>query len=382
MLITTLRFSEAHDPSAYGGLFRSRDSGATWFPANIGLFLGGALGVAVSPTDSHHLLLATDNNLLRSRNGGRDWITEAPTILFGAVYAVAFDEDGRSAFASTASGIYLTDDSSGWRKIATPEGAAPAYAIVIGSVPGRIYLAGPGGLWRSEDRGRSWSGAGEGFPEGAVNSVLLIKGSEETIYVIVGGRVWMSSGGTHSWRTSDEGLPKGRIEILSQDSGESGRLWAAATDQVFVSEDRGTTWRPVGQSLPEANTAINGLTVVEGGTIILLTTHRGLFRSADGGQNWVLMEGNLPVHLEGGPLVQDPTNPTTFYAGFALTPYTELRKTAVEGRSMLNRVDPLSLLGGAAFLTLLLILGVITVRWLARSPASTTTRPKIKETLR
>src|SRR5262245_62984080 len=85
--------AEAHDPSAWGGLFRSRDHGARWLPVNEGRFIGGALGVAVSPTDPHHLLLATDSGLLRSRNGGRDWLAEAPAALVGGVFAAAFDAD-------------------------------------------------------------------------------------------------------------------------------------------------------------------------------------------------------------------------------------------------------------------------------------------------
>ena len=87
--------TSAHDPSAYGGLFRSRDDGASWFPADPGLFLSGALGVAISPVDASHLLLATDSGLLRSRNGGRNWTREAPTVLFGSIYAVAFGADAR-----------------------------------------------------------------------------------------------------------------------------------------------------------------------------------------------------------------------------------------------------------------------------------------------
>ena len=45
----------AHDPSAYGGLFRSRDLGKTWLNADVGLFLNAALAVAVDPSDPNHL---------------------------------------------------------------------------------------------------------------------------------------------------------------------------------------------------------------------------------------------------------------------------------------------------------------------------------------
>ena len=38
--------------------------------------------------------------------------TEAPTVLLSGVYAGAFDADGRGALASTAMGLYRSDDGS------------------------------------------------------------------------------------------------------------------------------------------------------------------------------------------------------------------------------------------------------------------------------
>src|SRR6266581_5515164 len=99
----------AHDASAWGGLFRSRDHGATWFLASPGTFPTAAIALAVSPTDGNHLLLATDSGLLRSRNGGRDWSREASNVLTGAVFAAAFAGDGRRALVSTGTEIFGSD---------------------------------------------------------------------------------------------------------------------------------------------------------------------------------------------------------------------------------------------------------------------------------
>src|SRR5690242_19505524 len=63
----------AHDPSAYGGLFRSRNLGQSWVNADTGLFVNAALSVAVDPRDPAHLLFGTDVGLVESRNGGRAW---------------------------------------------------------------------------------------------------------------------------------------------------------------------------------------------------------------------------------------------------------------------------------------------------------------------
>ena len=52
-----------HDASSYGGVFRSRDLGAAWLNADVGLFLNAALVIAVDPRDSSHLLVGTEAGL-------------------------------------------------------------------------------------------------------------------------------------------------------------------------------------------------------------------------------------------------------------------------------------------------------------------------------
>jgi hypothetical protein len=61
----------------------------------------------------------------------------------------------------------------------------------------------------------------------------------------------------------------------------------------------------------------------------VLTTDRGLYRSADG-KSWQMPGDSLPAHLEAWPLVRDPNDPDTLYAGFALVPYSELWRVAAE----------------------------------------------------
>src|SRR5262249_57843932 len=67
-----------------------------------------------------------------------------------------------------------------------------------------------------------------------------------------------------------------------------------------------------------------------------------------------------------GPLVRDPAEPDTLYAGFALTPYEEMWRMAVEGGSLLDRLDALSLAGGAAFLLVIALVAGVTLRRLGR----------------
>ena len=97
-----------------------------------------------------------------------------------------------------------------------------------------------------------------------------------------------------------------------------------------------------------------------------MTTDRGLYRSTDGGRSWVLKENNLPAHLEAGPLIRDPNEMQTLYAGYSLLPYPEVWRAARDGVNLLSRLDPISLAGGFAFIALLMIGGVLLVGWLRR----------------
>jgi photosystem II stability/assembly factor-like uncharacterized protein len=371
--------ASAHDPSAWGGLFRSRDFGASWFPADAGLFIGGALGVAIHPQDPAQLLYGTDARLLRSKNGGRDWITEAAATMPGAVFAVAFDADGKGALASSGTRIFYTDDAAVWRDALAPSGAAPARAFVRSFTANRVYLAGAHGLFLSDDRGRSWSRAGEGvLPETSVSTIVVTSGPPENVYAVIDGKVWVSGNVARNWQTRTAGLPAGQVDTLAADVQKAGRLWTVAAAQVFVSDNAGSTWTAHGRPLPEPGTSVRALAVSEDAKILVLGTHRGILRSSDGGQNWAQVESTLPVHLESGLLLRDPHDVATLYAGFSLSPYGEMWRRAEQGSSLLAQLDPVSLAGGLAFLVMLVVISILATRWLLRRYRDTDVTPRFR----
>ena len=144
----------AHDASAYGGVFRTRSLGETWLNADAGVFLNAALTVAVNPRDPGQLLLGTDTGLLRSRNGGQSWAPDARDLVVGAVFAVAFAPDGRSAICVSPGGAFRFDGER-WEPASAPGAAVPARSAAFGATPGRAYLLGQSGLFRSDDGARA-----------------------------------------------------------------------------------------------------------------------------------------------------------------------------------------------------------------------------------
>jgi photosystem II stability/assembly factor-like uncharacterized protein len=371
LLILSASPAQSHDPSAWGGLFRSRDHGATWVSANRGQFLSGALALAISPTDVNHLLLGAENGLLRSRNGGRDWTIEAPSIVLGSVFVLSFAADGQRALISTGLGLFRREAENSWRPVSTPQGAAPARAIVRGGEAGRVYLAGWNGLYRSDDWGMSWSSGADGLPQEPATALLVQRGPPETLYAVVQGRIWASVDGARSWVSRGTGIFPTNVDAVTSDPQQPGRLWAAGGDRLFRSDDGGASWQRVGRPFPEPNITVNG--IVAGEEAIVVTADRGLYRSVDGGESWTLITENLPAHLEAGPLMRDPVDPGTLYAGFSLIPYPELWRRAADREGALARVSVTSLVGGVVILVLVVLGALAALRWLGRyywSPAA------------
>jgi len=374
--LSSASLAHAHDASAYGGLFRSRNLGETWLNADVGLFLGAALAVAVDPRDPNHLLMGTEIGLLASKNGGRSWSQEAPELIPGAVFAIAFSRDGESVVCAAATGVFRFADGL-WSRAAAPDGAAPAREFAVGSAPDRVYLLGDRSLFISEDGGQSYRrlGSVEAVPIAAL--AVAARQPGELLFRVIDGRLAASVDGGHEWRQRAVGLGGDTIDTIVLDGALPNRLWAASADRIFVGDDLGVRWRPVGRPLPQAATKVRGIAADETASTLVVTTHRGMFRSDDGGQNWILKENSLPAHLEAGPLVRDPTEARTLYAGYSLLPFPELWRSAVEGRNLLSRLDPVSLSGGFAFIALLIIGGVLLVGWLERqrSAASSGSHP-------
>ncbi len=360
----------AHDPSAYGGLFRSRDYGNSWLNADVGLFLGAVLSLAIDPVAPDHLLLGTDTGLLRSRNGGRNWAREVPGELFGAVFSVTFLPGGKASLCSTPAAVFRFSEDR-WERASAPADAVPSRVIVFGAAPGRAYLVGRRELFQSEDDGRTWVRIRPDLPEHAqFTELVLARTADELLIAIIDGRVMTSIDQGRHWSARTSGLTSPGAEGLSLDPLVPGRVWVGSADRVYVADTTTFQWRAVGAPLPDAGTSIRGIAARPDGQGIIAATHRGLYRSSNGGKGWALVEDNLPVHLDSRPLVNDPSRAGTFYAGFSLMPYAEIWRISIEGGNLLARVDPVSIAGGIAFLMAVALVGVLATRWLLRRASS------------
>lgn len=357
--------ASAHDASSYGGVFRSRDLGAAWLNADVGLFLNAALVIVVDPRNSSHLLVGTDLGILSSHNGGRSWAPEARELIIGAVFALAFSPDGELAVCAAANGVFRRDQDS-WRRAEVPGSAIPARALVAGPANHRFYLLGRRELFTSEDGGRTYAVV-PGLREiGEMTALAAIPGSADILAAVIDGLAMISHDGGRTWRDAGLGDAAAPVDTIATDASQPRRIWATAGSRIVVSDDLGSGWHSIGRSLPEARAKVRGIAASADGTTLVVSSDRGIYRSNDGGETWVQKEDNLPIHIEAGPLARDPNDPGVVYAVFSLMPYAEVWRMALEGANLLARIEPISLVGGFSFCVLVLIGGGLAALHLSR----------------
>jgi photosystem II stability/assembly factor-like uncharacterized protein len=340
--------------------------GATWLNSDVGLFLNAALVAAVDPRNPLHLMIGTDVGVLTSTNGGRSWHAEGKDLILGSVFALAFATDGQSAMCAAPSGVFRGENGT-WSPARAPEDAYPAHAILPGGRPNEVYLLGRSRLFKSGDGGRTYLPVATGLPPGADFAALAVAPAlPELLLAVIGGRPMRSADGGRHWRSDAAGLPAAALDTLALDAYSTTRVWAAGGDRVYRSDNLGSTWQSIGAAVPEPHTIVRGIAVDETGTIIVLTTHRGMYRSENSGSTWIFKEDNLPIHIEAGPMTREPGNPRALLAVYSYMPYSEVWRSAIEGGNLLARLDSLAIAGGVAFFLLLFVSGGWLALWLAR----------------
>ena len=168
-----------------------------------------------------------------------------------------------------------------------PRGAAPVRALATAAVPGRVYLAGRSGLYRSDDWGRSWvEGAGvrsgaehvefAGCPAGPAGRGAC--GRRRRGLVEQGRRPHSGSRGGRDLPSPEEHRGRGLGSIQPDPSLGGGG--AARSGGAIVKASAGSPWAnrfPDGPCRVRAGSR-------SGGDAIVIATDRGVFRSADAGE--------------------------------------------------------------------------------------------------
>jgi len=243
-------------------------------------------------------------------------------------------------------------DGLRWRMIGPFRGGRTVGAAGVPSQPGVFYMGvNNGGVWKTNDYGRTWNPIFDDQPTGSIGAIAVAPSDPDTIYVgsgeglqrpdlSTGDGMYRSNDGGKSWKHL--GLRDGQqIGSILIDPRDSKRVFVAVlghpyganeTRGVFRSNDGGETFEKV--LYKDADTGAialafdpsNSRTIYadlfaarqgpwENGT--WQGPNSGLFKSTDGGTTWRQLKKGLPTFADGlgriGFAVA-PSNPKLLFA--------------------------------------------------------------------
>ena len=225
-----------------------------------------------------------------------------------------------------------------WRALGPFRGGRTVAAVGVpgGGRAALLYIGvNNGGVWRSDDYGRTWTPIFDDQPTGSIGAIAVAPSDPRTIYVgtgeglqrpdlSVGDGVYKSSNGGATWR--HVGLSEGQqIPAIVVDPRDPNHVLVAvlghpygpnAERGVFRSTDGGATWQKVLYS--DENTGAMDLALDpadpdtvfavlwaarqapwEIGSSWTLSAANGLYKSADGGATWRRAGAGLPTAADG-----------------------------------------------------------------------------------
>jgi photosystem II stability/assembly factor-like uncharacterized protein len=224
----------------------------------------------------------------------------------GAVGAVAIDPARPEViYAGAYDGLFRSmDGGESWHLLSTGL-RYPREILIDPTTPGVLYAcryplahetgtAVPG-IYRSTDGGVTWTVKGDGTRGREIYSLALDPHSPATLYAgSREGLVLKSTDAGQTWapageeRPALEGLPP-RTVIGLEVHPRTGALYAVEEQMgVFKSTDGGRTWATIHRG--------SGYLAIDPHSDTLYLAGRALWRSGDGGETWMDVSGDLPLH--------------------------------------------------------------------------------------
>lgn len=247
--VSALALHPTQSSTLYAGagdsIYRSGDSAATWSVVKRGL-QADVTAIAIDPQQPQNILVGTWGECVWSTsNGGTAW-TQHCSGLPGRVHALALDPvTPTTAYAVADGGVFRsTDRGLTWTAVVSGlDGVGVSGALAVDPQNPAIVYASYSGqfggqhLYKSTDGGTSWTTLAD---EGIACFALAVDPSDSSIvYQGTLGALNKSTDGGATWTVS---LPGNQVNGIAINPSNPAVLYAARADGVLRTSDRGATW--------------------------------------------------------------------------------------------------------------------------------------------
>src|SRR5579871_2623617 len=271
-----------------------------------------------------------------------------------------------------------------WRSIGPYRGGRTRAAEGVPSQPNVFYIgAVNGGVWKTNDFGRTWKPIFDDQPTGSIGAIAVAPSDPNIIYVgsgeglqrpdlSVGDGMYKSTDGGKTW--THLGLRNGQqIPRIAVDPHDPNRLFVAVLGHpygpneergIFRSTDGGQTFEKV--LYKDENTGGNDVILDPSNPNIVYATlwearqgpwengawsgtSGGIFKSSDGGKTWKQLTGGLQDAVVQANLAIAPSDPKRLYAAIATQRSTGIYRSDDAGENWVqatNDARPAARIGG------------------------------------
>jgi photosystem II stability/assembly factor-like uncharacterized protein len=288
--------SDAKAGNRTGGVWKQQG------PANIGARINA---IAVHPTDENIIFAGfADGGLWKTIDGGATWNAVFDNEVVQAIGSICFDpinpdnvyvgtgDPNISGYPRGGGGMYKSQDmGKTWQYIGLKAANIISKIVIPVSNPSTIYASAMGipfyknsdkGVYKSTDGGATWAQVLFINDDTGVSDIVLHPTNPDLLYAVGWNRI--------------------RNSYTSLVSGPDARIWRT--------KDGGGSWEVLSNGLPEGDHTRMGIAIAHSNPSVIYAQYtdavdlefKALYKSTDGGDTWKLHTALGEKQLQGSPL--------------------------------------------------------------------------------